>query len=235
MTTGEFWGESVRPFTSWVGSKALGPHFDPFAAVRELMASPASRLTATMSPAHVRPYGDLVASMMAPTQMSLPVARELLPPSLHAERAILSVMPHFGSSVLGPSVMGQFNTLVPFELPDLRVVAVGALGAAVREAGVLDEVLEASSQVPELSDVAAAASADAAHDGFISPRDVAIGVQATYWILALWLTVWINTGDDAARHGVRLLLEWVGTAGSVGAGGALVQRATRGGRGQSGG
>ena len=213
----------------------LGPQSDPFAAVRELTTSPASRLTATMAPAHVRLYGDLVASMMASAQMSLPATRELLPRSLHAERAVLSVMPHCGSSVLYPSVMGQFNTLVPFELPDLRVIAVGALGAAAREAGVLDEVLEASSQVPELPDVAAAASADAAHDGFISTRDVAIGVQAIYRIPALWLTEWINTGVDAARHGVRPLLEWVGTAGPVGAGGALVEWAARRGRGRSGG
>lgn len=100
-------------------------------------------------------------------------------------RAVLPAMPHFGSSVLGPSVMGQFNTLVPFVLRDLCVVAMGALGDAVREAEVPDEVLEASSQVPKLPVVAAAASADAAHDGFFSPRDVALGAHAMYWIVVL--------------------------------------------------
>lgn len=199
---------------------------------------PLETVFASMNASWQAPLQDIFANALAPLNSSMqamfepvlasmrnvsPVPATFFPEVRSFERMMLASMPDIRPVLVPPGVLRDFNALVGLQLPEIRLAALGALGAAVRDAGLEDVVEGAAAEVDGLNDVAQR-SGESMEWAHVSGSDVVLGVKAVMWFATAYVAVWLATGDDAARWSVETFLSWLGLAGAPTAAGKFVER-----------
>lgn len=138
-----------------------------------------------------------------------PLTRDILAPAASLQRVL-------GEGIMNPTLVGQLNSLIASSMPTLHIGALGALAAAARETGLEAELDDMPSAVGDLDETAVAVRAAAAREDLadVDPRDVRLGVRVVVCIVALYIVLWINTGDDEWRWAADRVLDWSGVAGT---------------------
>lgn len=162
----------------------------------------------------------------------------LVASALDRDRAYRAQLPAASIMRVADVLPSVFNSPVASTLGSARLSALGALGAAAREAGLAEEIESATDvELPDGDAIAALAEADSAGAWEeIAPADVILGFKAARWLVAACVAVWLATGDDAVRFVVGTFAAWLGLAGTGAQADAWIERRLTGESGhQSGG
>lgn len=136
--------------------------------------------------------------------------------ALKRDRAYRAQLPAASIMTAADVLPSSFDSPVFSTLGSARLSALGALGAAAREAGLAEEIESATAvEPPDGETIAALREADSAGVWEeIAPADVILGFKAARWLVAAWVAVWLATGDDAVRFVVGAFAAWLGLAGT---------------------